>query len=255
MKNIDLFSNYDDGSILNLNKEPAYGPIPQTWVPKKMSIKIEDKEYGYLTGSCEFHENEPWVQTYSGRRFNPLNPIPETIVIQDVAHALSNMCRYNGQCNSFYSVAQHSVIVSYLCDQKDALYGLLHDLSEAYIADISSPVKRTPEFEGYRNIERNLMCAVYKRFGLYPQEPVSVKQADYLALATEANCLLNARSDWKLDIEPAPFKIDPLPPKEAKMLFINRFFDLIGKPELKIKYNSSLDKMNNEEIIECLKKK
>lgn len=241
MKNIDLFEN-PSSSKLDIYLDKLI-----------FKRKFNDADCGYLTGSYDFQENTPWVQTYSGRRFNPLKPIPESIVIQDVAHALSQVCRYNGQCNFFFSVAQHCVIVSYLCDEKDALHGLLHDLSEFVISDISAPLKHTSEFEEYRRIEDNLMRAAYKRFGLIGDEPTSVKRADKLALATEvASGLLDARPDWKLPCQAAPFKIVPLPPDEAKILFLNRFFDLIGKPDLKSKYHKGLDKLSNEEIKEYL---
>jgi len=74
-----------------------------------------------------------WIQTFTGRRFRPRNPAPDDFDIRDVAHALSLLCRFNGHCRVFYSVAEHSVRVSRICPPPAALWGLLHDLGEAYI--------------------------------------------------------------------------------------------------------------------------
>jgi len=177
-----------------------------------------------------FKKDEPWIQTNSGRRFNPINPNPKAIVIQDIAHSLSNICRFTGHCSEFYSVAQHCVLVSYICDKANALYGLLHDASEYAISDVSSPLKRTPEFLAYRKIEDKLQAAICQRFYLDEKEPADVKEADMVLLATEARDLLpSQRPDWQLNVKPLPFKIVPLPPKEAKKLFLERFAELISQ--------------------------
>lgn len=201
----------------------------------------------YLYGSEEFIENEPWIQTYSGKRFNIINPNIDSIVIQDIAHPLSMQCRFTGHTNWFYSVAQHCVIVSYICDFEDALWGLLHDASEAYITDISSPLKRSGKVDSYLEIEKNLQNTICKRFSLNPIEPESVKIADKVVLATEARDLLvPLRSDWSLKENPLPFKIEPLNPNEAKTLFLKRFFELVNQPfELYEEY----EKRRKEEIV------
>jgi 5'-nucleotidase len=168
-----------------------------------------------------------WILTYSGRKFYPLSPHIDSIVIQDIAHALSNICRFTGHCFEAYSVAQHCVLVSYLCDIKDNFYGLLHDASEAYLTDISAPVKHLPEFKFYRDAETKLQTMIYKRFGLEPMEPSSVKIADKLLLATEARDLMPVmHSDWKMPVEPLPFKIEPLSSHDAEKLFLKRFKEL-----------------------------
>lgn len=177
-----------------------------------------------------YNEGEPWIQTNSGRRFNPINPNPKAIVIQDIAHSLANICRFTGHCQEFYSVAQHCVLVSYICDKPNALHGLLHDASEFAVSDVSSPLKRTPEFLAYRKVEDKLQIAICQRFGLAEKEPADVKAADRVLLATEARDLLpSLRPDWDFPIKPLPFRIDPLPPKEAKKLFLARFTELISQ--------------------------
>lgn len=178
-----------------------------------------------------FSEKDAWIQTYSGRRFCPTNPNPEAIVIQDIAHALSMQCRFSGHTAQFYSVAQHSVGVSYLCDEQDALWGLLHDASEAYLVDIPNPLKRSGQFDPYLNFEKQMMEAVCKRFGLSEVEPPSVKRADKMMLNIEASQLMAPlREDWTHTKDQNLFKIEPLQPADAKKLFLSRFFDLIGAP-------------------------
>jgi uncharacterized protein len=168
-----------------------------------------------------------WHLTYSGRKFYPLSPHIDAIVIQDIAHATSNICRFTGHCSEFYSVAQHCVLVSYICDRSDGLHAVLHDASEAYLSDISAPVKHLPQFQFYRDAEARLQAMIYKRFGLDPIEPASVKYADQKLLYTEAKyCLPVMHSDWKFKMEPLPFKIEPLPPQEAEKLFLKRFNEL-----------------------------
>lgn len=176
-----------------------------------------------------FHPEEAWIQTYSGRRFNPTNPHVDAIVIQDIAHSLSMQCRFSGHCKKFYSVAQHSVLVSHICNHEDALWGLLHDASEAYLIDIPRPLKRSGKFEAYRDLEVIVTRAICKRFGLPEAEPYSVKRADTILLSTEARDLMYPlRADWVQPTEPLPFKIESWSPQEAKNQFMKRFFSLIG---------------------------
>jgi uncharacterized protein len=86
-----------------------------------------------------------WIQTYTGKQFWPLSPLPEDIVIEDIAHALSMQCRFGGHVRTFYSVAQHSVHVSLLVEPQYALWGLLHDAAEAYLVDLPRPIKKFSE--------------------------------------------------------------------------------------------------------------
>jgi hypothetical protein len=86
--------------------------------------------------------HEPWLRTYAGRHVHILNPRPADIYIQDIAHALAHTCRFAGHTPAFYAVAQHSVLVSELLTPDLALWGLLHDASEAYLHDLTRPLKR-----------------------------------------------------------------------------------------------------------------
>lgn len=203
--------------------------------PQLKQITAEEKAEMNLSvfekGSHKFNPEDAWIQTYSGRRFNPTNPYVDAIVIQDIAHALSMQCRFSGHCRKFYSVAQHSVLVSYICDSADAMWGLLHDATEAYLVDVPRPLKRSGKFDAYLEFEAKMQTAICKRFGLPDKEPPSVKRADTILLSTEARDLMSPlHSDWVQPCDPLPFKIDPLPQQQAKDLFMKRFFELFGMP-------------------------
>lgn len=172
-----------------------------------------------------------WIQLYSGRKFFPMDPRVEDIDIEDIAHALSNMCRFTGHCKSFYSVAQHSVLVSHLSGTH-GLWGLLHDASEAYVCDIARPVKRLDVLKGYRDVENMIQSVICQKFGLQPNEPSIVKEADTKMLFTEARDLMAPlHPDWVQGAKPLPFKIEALPPAEAKELFLSRYRELTGVSE------------------------
>jgi 5'-deoxynucleotidase YfbR-like HD superfamily hydrolase len=176
-----------------------------------------------------------WMQTYTGRKFWPMDPRPEDFDIEDIAHHLSNVCRYGGACRAFYSVAQHSVLVSQVIEYKagaslhEQLWGLLHDASEAYLGDMVRPLKRS--MPQYREAEHQVMAAIAERFGLDLREPAIVKQADTILLSTERRDLLNHELPWNADelVDPLPFIIIPDSPFEAKERFLERFAELTAK--------------------------
>lgn len=197
--------------------------------PALHQIDLSNPTTVFEEGSQSFDHVSPWIQTYSGRRFCPTNPNPDAIVIQDIAHSLSMQCRFSGHCRKFYSVAQHCVLVSYLCDSADAFWGLLHDASEAYLVDLPRPLKHSGEFNAYKVFEARMQAAICKRFGLPEVEPISVKNADKLLLYTEARDLMGPlHADWQNEVDPLPFKIDPLSQQDAKNLFMKRFYELMG---------------------------
>ena len=102
-----------------------------------------------------------WIQTYTGKKFWPLDPRPEDVDIVDIAHALSMQCRFGGHCLRFYSTAEHSVYVSHHCGSA-ALIGLLHDGSEAYLLDMLAPIKEY--MPDYKAAEKRCQAAVYRAF-------------------------------------------------------------------------------------------
>lgn len=169
-----------------------------------------------------------WIQTYTGKQFWPIDPKPEEVDIEDISHALSQLCRFTGHSSRFYSVAEHSVAVSYEVPKDDALWALMHDASEAYLLDLAKPVKMCPEMAGYRILEDGVQAAICKRFGLQSDMPSSVKEADLRMLATEMrDVMASPPASWGLDkVVPYKLKIKCWKPKKAKFKFLTRFVEL-----------------------------
>lgn len=178
-------------------------------------------------------DEDAWIQTYTGKQFRPLRPRIEDLDINDIAHSLANQCRFAGHVKEFYSVAQHSYLVSYLCSPDDALWGLLHDASEAYLVDLPGPLKRHPDFNIYRVAEMYMMAVICDRFGLPREEPASVRHADKVLLATEKRDLLGAEpAPWFPLPPPADWFIEGISPREAKLAFLQRFDELTVGPRV-----------------------
>jgi 5'-deoxynucleotidase YfbR-like HD superfamily hydrolase len=126
------------------------------------------------------------IVTYSGTWIKPLEPDPELITIEDIAHSLSNACRFTGHVRDFYSVGQHSILCSWIVPVEDRLCALLHDASEAYLSDFASPIKQQPGFgELYKEVEGRLMEAIAVRFGIEWPMPDTVEWADKVLLRSE----------------------------------------------------------------------
>lgn len=174
-----------------------------------------------------------WIQTHSGRQFFPLDPRPEDIDIRDIAHALSHLCRYGGHTHEFYSVAEHSELVSQGVQPKNAKWGLMHDAAEAYLVDVPRPIKQMLPL--YQEIEMTLLYAIAQRFNLpMPARgqhliPDEVRRADSRILLTERKVLLpNTVHPWD-EIEhhePLPVVVVGWPPAAARRRFLTRFHDL-----------------------------
>ena len=165
------------------------------------------------------------IQLASGSYFDYLDPWHSDFTIEDIAEGLSKLCRFNGHCRGFYSVAEHCVYVSHLVPKEDGKPGLLHDGTEAFTGDFPTPLKQLlPDF---KRIEKNVEEAVLHRFGI-EFLPASVKIADRIMLATENQQLLSGDS-WPVlqGVEPLKdFKIECMPPERAKEFFLSRFEQL-----------------------------
>lgn len=168
-----------------------------------------------------------WIMTYTGVHFYPLDTRPEEIAVEDIAHALACSNRFTGHTRVPYSIAHHSFLVSYYCSPKDALWGLLHDASEAYLHDIPRPLKGLPLMNHYRILESNLMQDICDKFGLGYEQPESVTIADGRALATEGRDLMPDNDfDWSVYGEPFEQTIDPWNWKICEQRFLERFKEL-----------------------------
>jgi hypothetical protein len=166
-----------------------------------------------------------WIITFRSVQFFPLDPRVEEIHLEDIAHSLSNQCRFAGHCKSFYSVAQHSVLVSRRVPVEHARWGLLHDAAEAYLVDLPRPIKRCSAMgDLYREIEARLMRAICERFGLPFGEPPEVKAIDNAMLMTEKRDVMPPSPvEWHCTDEKAlPEIIVPWSPTEAEARFLGR---------------------------------
>ncbi len=168
----------------------------------------------------------PTIMLHSGALFDFLDPWASEFTIEDVAHGLSNICRYAGQCRAFYSVAEHSIHVSRVARGFE-MPALMHDAAEAFIGDVTRPLKQLlPE---YKSIETSVERAILARFGIPERIPKEVKQADLRVLAAEQAQIMPPGTDaWARTngIEPAPIVIEHMPPAQAMVIFLRRFEDL-----------------------------
>lgn len=176
----------------------------------------------------------PWMQTFSGQRFDVLNPQAKDVRIEDIAHGLAYTCRYGGASKRYYSVAEHCVIMSrYMPGARHLKQALLHDSAEAYIGDLIRPVKHQPELAIFRKIEAKIEVQVFKRFEIKPtaESSKAVKQTDNRILIDEITQLM---ADPQMYLSTPMFKgLKPLgvtlrcwEPSLAEHMFLSRFKDL-----------------------------
>ncbi len=187
-----------------------------------------------------------WQRMLSGRRLDILSPSPLDIEIEDIAHGLARVTRWNGQTKGTYglSVAQHSLLVEEILSrnapqlaQKWRLAGLIHDAPEYVIGDMITPFKAALG-PLYRQIEARLQEALHIRFGLPAELPPgiihSIKRADRMAAFIEATQIAGfADAEAKKLFSkprgtPADYKIIPLPPEKAAKAFLRRCDLLFG---------------------------
>lgn len=176
------------------------------------------------------------IALYSGTYFDFEAPEASEFTIFDVAHALSNLCRFTGHCARFYSVAQHSVHVSQIVPAEDAFAGLMHDAPEAFTGDVSKPLKSIlPDF---RALEDRIERAVFERFGLPAELPASVKDADLTMLVTEQCQIMRTpdRDQWATanGAQPLTGALPEWSPAEAMGAFLARYAELRRSPVMPV---------------------
>ncbi|GAA2866998.1 hypothetical protein GGQ99_001350 [Aminobacter niigataensis] len=169
-----------------------------------------------------------WMQTFTGRQFWPLDPRPNEMFIEDIAHALSLQCRFGGHCIKFYSVAEHCVHLARHVSSENRLWALLHDASEAYIVDVPRPLKRF--LAGYKPAEDAVMEAVCERFGLPPEMPAEVHEADMRIIQDERVNLSDCVTEWGYLSPPLGIQIECWPPERAKAEFLDTFARVFSRP-------------------------
>jgi len=170
------------------------------------------------------------IQTYTGGKFDFDDLESNEINIEDIAHSLSMLCRYNGHTKMFYSVAEHSLLIAEVVSDKAKLFALLHDAAEVYISDISRPLKKFLSYQGtsIKDFESQVLKVILKRFDidLY-QIPTTIRnevnEADNRILVNERGILNRCNDEsiwesWIKDIKPLtnivircepPFLVEP----------------------------------------------
>lgn len=183
------------------------------------------------------HLTDTIIVTSTGLLVDPLDLDKGQLVPQDIAHALSNQCRFSGHVRKFYSVAEHSVRVARWVRKhggsiEERKWALLHDASEAYLVDMPKPLKSDPYFgKTYRGAEGRAMAVVCHRFGLPVQMPPIVHEGDLALFGAEKRDLMPNVSYW--DKWPLPdfavvpeHKIKPWSPERAKREWLDNFYSL-----------------------------
>lgn len=172
------------------------------------------------------------IQLYSKTMFNPLQPDPDAVTITDIAHAASMQCRYGGHCNVFYSVAEHSLLVSAMLKQWGydpiiQMAGLMHDCDEALgLPDLPRPVKNF--MPAYKEAGERLQKVVFEKYGLPYPFPAEVHLADNSILFLyERPALMGSECEehWKYDgeLREADVRIANLWPDNAQDFFLRRY--------------------------------
>ena len=195
-------------------------------------MNIEDQKYSGYSQDRYLAT----IATFSGRLVAPFHLTVEDICLNDIAHALSNKCRFTGHSREFYSVGQHSVLVAKTAVSllpKSAskatrnmvrTWGVLHDGDEAYTPDFPTPLKVLPEFRFLKELGIEIRMTIMKKYGLPFEEPEEVQQADKIVLATEKRDLMNnpINGSWAVKLpDPLDKIIVPLSPRKAKKYFLN----------------------------------
>lgn len=180
-----------------------------------------------------YQVEDGWLETYTGLQFRFNEPTADMISIDDIAHALSLLCRYNGHVKRFYSVAEHCTLMAYwMRDRgfpKDQVFtALMHDCAEAYIGDMARPVKVTmPRF---KELEGRIEQAAAEKFPMmvYPF-PKIIKELDSRILNDERTQVMNPSDNvWGTDdLEPLGVTCRFWSPEEAKNRFLGMYISLV----------------------------
>jgi hypothetical protein len=171
-----------------------------------------------------------WIETFSGICFDILDPQPDMVRIEDIAHAGSQVNRFAGHCRFPYPVTQHSRLGSYIIDEEFALDFLMHDSSESYIGDVTRPLKHFSVVgDEYRKVEAKVQGVICDAFGISKVEPAQVKVVDNAMLYAEKEQLMAGVEwdhKWGDSERPADVKIVETSFADNKRLFLERFYQL-----------------------------
>lgn len=184
------------------------------------------------------------IRTYTGKMVEPAELRSGDVCIEDIAHALSQLCRYGGHTRHHYSVAEHSMLVSRLAGRRAtglvkggreltakaaAREGLLHDAAEAYVQDLVRSVKHLDALLGYRLLEANVYAVVAAKFGLPPTTSRLVDEADKDVVVLEKAAVMGMPpKDAESWAKVAGLQVEPMRAEVAEALFLQRYYELWG---------------------------
>lgn len=169
----------------------------------------------------------PFINTYTGKKFHFLHPHPDEMDIEDIAHALSNQCRFTGHTKFHYSIAQHTVYAYQNAPASLKRVALLHEASEAYILDVATPLKR--HLGGYTAMEMAIMKVAAAKYQFEWPAPIELHKLDKALLITEMQALMPER--MLSDVKESPFNgqpnlvIEEWSPRYAEKMFLDCFYE------------------------------
>lgn len=179
--------------------------------------------------------DDQWIGLLSGAQFNYNRPEESDVTLDDLASALSNICRFSGHLPAFYSVAQHLVNCSRLVPDESAYDALMHDTAEAFTNDLPTPLKWA--FPIFKELEVSIESAMAKKFGFtYPYSD-AVKKADTEMLILEKLYVKNDHRVWphyegiEVDHLKELVDLNPWQPRRAKREFLERYEELTTRKE------------------------
>ena len=164
--------------------------------------------------------------TRSGLLLDLADPQPSQVCIEDIAHSLSQQCRFNGHTRDFYSVAEHSVRVSWAVPEGFRLVALMHDAHEAYTGDITLPMRNLLGPDLVEKICDRVQSVIADKFDFHRWTAARVHEADKVLVATEARDQMNADFDdprWMLPHPPLDEVIEPWGILESRRRFLRTF--------------------------------
>lgn len=170
------------------------------------------------------------IKLFSGRYFDFADLPGSPIMIEDIAHSLSLLNRFNGHSKDAYSVAQHSVVGSLHCEPELAFKFLMHDAHEAYVGDMTSPLQKM--VLDFKPFAKTVQIEVLSRFGLTLEDMPSILHVDLNMLATEQRDVMDALGDyWPATLGRVMYdrKIRPWDARMAEKMFLTRFAQLTGR--------------------------
>lgn len=169
------------------------------------------------------------IRTFSGRLVDPFDLLPYQVIIKDIAHSLSQTCRFTGHTRRFYSVGEHCLMVaSMLPTPRLKMAGLVHDASEAYFGDMAGPTKRRLEMSEYSNAEHRAAEMITAKYcgELSQRDREMVKHCDGVAYHIERKELMPPGAGEAYEIQDTDCKLGLSSPSQVETIYLQMFWTL-----------------------------